>query len=76
MQVGSATPGLSRWLTLLAIVVIATALTLMTLAGTFATSTGEVESLTPNVGGAIIHDDAGNVHPNSGVLSGKVANVH
>ena len=69
----------SRLTMVLAIAVIAVMVTLLALAGAFATSTGEVENVIPNVGSAIIHDDAGSVHlsaaPNVN-LSGKVAGVH
>ena len=62
MQAGSAAQGLNRRLTVLvAIVVIAAVVTLLALAGAFAS--GAVEITSPNV--------APNID-----LSGKVANIH
>ena len=77
MQAGGVAQGLSRRLmVLVAIALIAAMVALSTvLTGTLMTSTTEVETVIPNAGSALIHDDAGNVNPNVD-LSGKVAGVH
>jgi hypothetical protein len=87
MQAGSAVQGVSttprrgRLGVLLAIVVIAAMVALVVWTAPFATNGGAgAEDAIPKAGAgsAIVHDDAGNMHPSAGsaVLHDDAGNVH
>jgi flagellar basal body-associated protein FliL len=66
LQRGSTRPRRRRLnvlLAIMAIVVIAAMVALLVWAGAPARSEAGAEDANPNAGSAIIHDDAGNVHP-------------